>query len=163
MATEYLVYRVSTQPKHLMLSHVKSAMHIFFNFWYAGDWDRNSLLDIFGMHWSQSYHRQHQTEAYSGSPKYITKLPNQAGRPREKYYVIRNTPLIEMNYSTFIIIFERKTLHILIAQHVNISITIYKKLHPPSYIYMQTCISGAFIFCDNSSHQLAYCREDCSG
>ena len=68
--------------------------------------------------------------------------------------MIRNTPLIEMNYSTFIIIFERKTLHMLIAQHVNISITIYKKLHPPSYIYMKTCISGAFIFCD----QLAYCR-----
>ena len=26
-----------------MLSHVKSA-----HSWYAGDWDRNSLLDIFG-------------------------------------------------------------------------------------------------------------------
>ena len=57
-----------------------------------------------------------------------------------------------MNYSTFIFIFERKTL---IVQHVNISITIYKKLHPPSFIYMWTCLSGAFIFCDNSS--LAYC------
>ena len=45
------------------------------------------------------------------------------------------------------------------AQHVNTSITQYNKLHPPSYIYMWTCLSGAFVFCDNTSHQLAYCRE----
>ena len=60
--------------------------------------------------------------------------------------------------ASYIFIFEKS-----IAHRQDVSIAQYNKLHPPLYIYAWTCLSEAFIFCDNSSHQLAYCRDDTSG